>query len=146
MFRKQQNAKNWVIIMNYYNEWREKCWICQAGRRCWWAFALQQVDNWFHWALPAMKLSVQKTLQNPWLGKPTTQNQLAAKLYFPNWIPFGSKLIQFIGLISHDSKIRNLREGSKSCSILRELILLVCGEAEGSEELLHERIFLHSFF
>lgn len=55
----------------------------------------------------------------------STKNQLAAKLYFPNWIPFGSKLIKFIGLNSHDSKSRNLTVGSKTYSTLRELILFV---------------------
>lgn len=62
------------------------------GRGCFWAFALKQVENQFHLALPALKLSIEKMLENSWLGRNTNTKPISSKIVLSQLGPFWIKI------------------------------------------------------
>lgn len=93
------------------------------GRGCLWIIALQQVDYWSRLALPALKLSVHKALENSWLGRNINTKPISSKVVLSQLDPFCIKInlihrINLSWLKNHEleSRIKNMQyfEGTNS--------------------------------
>lgn len=86
-------------------------------------FCSAAVDNWSHLALPALKISVHKALENSWLGRNIDTKPISSKIVLSQLDPFCIKinLIHRINLSwlknqEFESSIKNMQyfEGTNS--------------------------------